>query len=63
VSAATRDVIMLVIALLTAACSVGLNVAAVLYRAWVAVWAFGITLLVFGVFAVVMLARVIWKAA
>lgn len=59
----TRDVIMLVISLLTAACSACLYVAAVLYRAWAAVWAFGVTLLVFGVFAVVMLARVIWEAA
>jgi hypothetical protein len=63
VSLHTRDVIMLVISLLTAACSVGLYVAAVLYRAWAAVWAFGVTLFVFGVFAVVMLARVIWEAA
>jgi hypothetical protein len=63
VSLHTRDVIMLVISLLTAACSACLYVAAVLYRAWAAVWAFGVTLLVFGVFAVVMLARVIWEAA
>ena len=59
----TRDVIMLAISLLTAACSVALYVAAVLYRAWAACWAFGVTLLVFGVFAMVMLARVIQEAA
>jgi len=63
VSVQTRDVIMLVISLLAAACSVGLYAAAVVYRAWAAVWAFGGALLVFGVFAVVMLARVIWEAA
>jgi len=63
VSIHTRDVLMLAISLLTATCSVCLYVLAVLYRAWAAVWAFGVTLLVFGVFAVVMLARVIWEAA
>jgi membrane protein insertase Oxa1/YidC/SpoIIIJ len=62
VSSHTRDVIMLVILLLTAACSVGLYAAAVLYWAWAAVWSFGVTLLVFGVFAVVMIARVIQEA-
>ena len=62
-SVQTRDVAMLVISLLTAASSVGLYVLAVLYRAWAACWYFGVALLVFGGFAVVMLARVIWEAA
>jgi hypothetical protein len=63
VSIHTRDVIMLVISLLTAVCSVCLYVLAVLYRAWAACWYSGLTLLVFGIFAVVLLARVIQEAA
>jgi hypothetical protein len=59
VSIQTRDVPMLVVSLLAAACSLCLYVPAVLYRAWAAVWSFGVTLLVFGVIAVVMLARVL----
>ena len=57
----TRDVPMLVVSLLAAACSLCLYVPAVRvrYRAWAAAWAFGVTLLVFGVIAVVMLARVL----
>jgi hypothetical protein len=54
---------MLLFSLITAACSVCLYVPAVLYRAWAAVWSFGLTLFVFGIFAVVLLARVIWEAA
>jgi len=54
---------MLLFSLITAACSVCLYVLAVLYRAWAAVWSFGLTLFVFGIFAVVLLARVIWEAA
>jgi len=47
-----RDILMLLISLITAACSVCLYVLAVLYRAWAAVWSFGLTLFVFGIFAV-----------
>jgi hypothetical protein len=63
VSVQTRDVLMLMISLLAAASSVCLYVPAVLYRAWAAVWAFGVTLFVFGVIAVVMLARVLREGA
>jgi hypothetical protein len=59
VSIQTRDVLMLVVSLLAAACSLCLYVTAVRYRAWAAVWSFRVTLLVFGVIAVVMLARVL----
>jgi hypothetical protein len=48
-SAATRDEIMFAISLLAAACSVCLYVPAVRYRAWAAVWAFGVSLLLFGI--------------
>ena len=58
-SVQTRDIIMLVVSLLTAASSACLYVAAVLYRARAACWSFGLTLLVFGVFAVVMFARIL----
>jgi hypothetical protein len=44
-SAATRDEIMLAISLLAAVASLCLYVPAVWYRAWGAVWGFGITLL------------------
>jgi hypothetical protein len=50
---------MLAISFLTAASSVFLYVRSVHYRAWAACWSFGLTLLVFGVVAVVMLARVL----
>jgi hypothetical protein len=59
VSVQTRDVLMLAISLLAAASSVVLYVWSVQYRAWAACWSFGLTLLVFGVVAVVMLARVL----
>ena len=59
----TRDILMLLFSLITAACSVCLYVLAVLYRAWAAVWAFGGTLLVSGIFAVVELARVLHEAS
>jgi hypothetical protein len=63
VSAATRDEIMFAISLLAAAASACLYVPAVLYRAWGAVWAFGITLFVFGIAAVVLFARLLWETA
>jgi hypothetical protein len=62
-SAATRDAIMLVISSLAAACSVPLYVTAVRYRAWAACWCFGLTLLVFGIVAVVLFARLLWEAS
>jgi hypothetical protein len=58
-SVETRDIIMFVISLSTAVLSVCLYVVSVLHQAWLAWWYFGITLFVFGVFAVVMLARVL----
>jgi hypothetical protein len=60
--AATRDEIMFVISLIAAVCSACLYVPAVHYRAWSAVWCFGITLLVFGILAVVLFARLLWEA-
>jgi uncharacterized membrane protein HdeD (DUF308 family) len=63
VSLVTRDGIMFVISLLTAACSLCLYVPAVLNRAWVAVWYFGISLLVFSIAAVVLFARLLWEAS
>jgi hypothetical protein len=63
VSAVTRDAIMLAISFLAAASSVPLYIAAVRYRAWGAVLAFGLTLLVFGIAAVVLFARLLWEAA
>ena len=62
-SAATRDGIMLAVALLAALSSACLYVPAVRYRAWGAVWSFGITLFVFGIAAVVLFARLLWEAA
>ncbi|HEY6581288.1 MAG TPA: hypothetical protein VIZ60_09185 [Rubrobacter sp.] len=59
----TRDAIMLAISLLAAACSAYLYVPAVLYRAWGAVWSFGISLFVFGIIAVVLFARLLWETA
>ena len=58
-----RDIIMLVISLLTATSSACLYVAAVRYQAWGAVWSFGITLFVFGTAAVVLFARLLWEAS
>jgi hypothetical protein len=63
VSLQTRDVLVFVVSLLAAACSLCLYVLAVRYRAWTAVWAFGVTLLVFGVIAGVMLARILREGA
>jgi hypothetical protein len=62
VSGGTRDVIMLVISLLTATSSACLYVAAVRYEAWGAVWSLGFTLLVFGVASVILFARLLWEA-
>lgn len=59
----TRDVLMLAISLLAAVCSLCLYVLAVLYRAWAACWAFGLTLLVFGIVAVVLFARLLREAS
>jgi hypothetical protein len=63
VSVETRDGIMLAISFSTAALSVCLYVVSVRHQAWRACWYFGVTLFVFGVFAVVMLARVLHEAA
>src|SRR5215216_5495146 len=63
VSIQTRDVLMLVVSLTAAVYSLCLYVPAVLYRAWAAVWSFGLSLLVFGVISVVMLARVLHEAS
>jgi hypothetical protein len=60
-SAATRDGIMLAVSFLTAASSVPLYLGAVRYRAWLAVWSFGLTLLVFGVLSVILYARLLWE--
>lgn len=62
-SVATRDGIMFAIALLAAAGSACLYVPAVRYRAWGAVWAFGLSLFVFGIIAVVLFARLLWEVA
>jgi hypothetical protein len=62
-SAATRDGIMLAISLLAAACSLCLYVPAVRYRAWGAVFSFGIALFVFGITAVILFARLLWEAS
>jgi hypothetical protein len=62
-SLATRDIIMLMISLLAAVSSACLYVPAVRYQAWAAVWAFGLTLFVFGMAAVVLFARLLWEAA
>ena len=61
-SAVTRDELMLVVSVLAAAGSACLYVPAVRYRAWGAVWSFGITLFVFGIAAVVLFARLLWEA-
>jgi hypothetical protein len=62
-SIVTRDALMLAISLLAAVVSACLYVPAVRYRAWGAVWAFGIALFVFGIAAVVLFARLLWEAA
>jgi hypothetical protein len=62
-TAQTRDEIMFTISLLAAVCSACLYLPAVRYRAWSAVWSFGIALLVFGMAAVVLFARLLWEAA
>jgi hypothetical protein len=59
----TRDAIMLAISFLAAAASATLYVPAVRYRAWAAVWAFGISLFVFGIITVVLFARLLWETA
>jgi hypothetical protein len=59
----TRDAIMLSISLLAAAASACLYVPAVMNRAWAACWSFGISLVVFGIAAVVLFARLLWEAA
>lgn len=58
-STSTADVLGLAISLLAAVCSLCLYVPAVLYRTWSVVWSSGLSLLAFGVIAVVMLARVL----
>jgi hypothetical protein len=58
----TRDALMLAISFLAAGASAGLYVPAVQYRAWWAVWSFGISLFVFGIAAVVLFARLLWEA-
>jgi hypothetical protein len=63
VSIVTRDTLMLAISLLAAVSSACLYVPAVRYRAWGAVWSFGITLFLFGIAAVVLFARLLWEAA
>ena len=62
-SAATRDEVMLAISLLAAVLSACLYVPAVRHRAWGAVFSFGLSLLAFGVLAVVLFARLLWEAA
>jgi hypothetical protein len=54
---------MFAISLLAAVSSACLYVPAVRYQAWAAVWAFGLTLFVFGIAAVVLFARLLWEAA
>jgi hypothetical protein len=61
VSAATRDEIMFAISLLAAVIFLCLYVPAVRYRAWGAVWSFGIALFVFGIASVVLFARLLWE--
>jgi hypothetical protein len=52
---------MFAISLLATAASAFLYVPAVRYRAWGAVWSFGITLFVFGIASVVLFARLLWE--
>ena len=58
----TRDGAVLAISFLAAAGSVPLYIAAVRYRAWFAVWSFGLMLFVFGIVTVVEFARLLWEA-
>ena len=62
-SAAARDGIMFAVSLIAAVSSACLYVPAVRYRAWGAVWSFGIALFVFGIAAVILFARLLWEAA
>ena len=62
-SASTRDEIVFVISALTAVGSACLYVPAVWHLAWGAVWCFGLSLVVFGILAVVLFARLLWEAA
>jgi hypothetical protein len=62
-SAATRDEIMFAVSLLAAVISLSLYVPAVRYRAWGAVWSFGIALFVFGIAAVILFARLLWETS
>jgi hypothetical protein len=62
-SASTRDEIVFMISALTAVGSACLYVPAVWHRAWGAVWCFGLSLVVFGILAVVLFARLLWEAA
>lgn len=59
----TANLLGFAISLLAALCALCLYVPAVLYRAWSAVWCFGLSLFVFGIVAVVMFARVLWEAS
>jgi hypothetical protein len=60
-SVATRDGIMLAVSFLVAVGSACLYAPAVRYRAWGAVWSFGIALLVFGVLSVILYVRLLWE--
>jgi hypothetical protein len=62
-SAAVRDEIMFAISLLAAVLSACLYVPAVRYRAWGAVFSFGIALFVFGIAAVILFARLLWETS
>jgi len=57
---------MFAISLLTAVISLCLYVPAVRYRAWGAIWSFGVALFVFGIAAAVLFmlpgARLLWEA-
>jgi hypothetical protein len=61
VSTDTANLIGFAISLLAAVSSACLYVPAVLHKAWSAVWCFGLSLFVFGIAAVVMFARVLWR--
>jgi len=58
-SVQTRDILMLVLSLATAVCSLCLYVAAVLYRTREASRSFALSFLVFGAFAAFMLVRLL----
>jgi hypothetical protein len=61
VSNDTANLLGFAISFLAAVSSACLYVPAVRYGAWAAVWTFGLTLFVFGIAAVVMFARVLWR--